>query len=61
MFNNYYEWRNIAFSTRIREGGVKHVRKYINGIQYIYENIVKGRDVMGSSSCEPMVGWQERM
>lgn len=27
----------------------------------IYENIVKGRDVMGSSSCEPMVGWQERM
>lgn len=59
MFNNYYEWRNIAFSTRIREGGVKHVRKYINGIQYIhvYENIVKGRDVMGSSSCEPMVGW----
>lgn len=60
MFNNYYKWRNI-FSTRIREGGVKHVRKYINGIQYIYENIVKGRDVMGSSSCEPMVGWQERM
>lgn len=27
----------------------------------IYENIVKGRDVMGSSSYEPMVGWQERM
>lgn len=27
----------------------------------IYENIVKGRGVMGSSSCEPMVGWQEGM
>lgn len=56
MFNNYYKWRNI-FSTRIREGGVKHVRNYINEIQYIYENTVKGRGVMGSSSCGPMVGW----
>lgn len=27
----------------------------------IYENIVKGRAVMGSSSCGPMVGWQGGM